>query len=135
MTDTPFRDPKTPLAPEQLELRKRVLKQIEYELASFDMRSWEKIIPGWGNQHGRESCKTTRCLAGWAQFLARGAVFEYGTDDRRIVPVDDDAIALLGLTADEYGTDDLSDEGNALFYLSDDDALARMRELAQAEAG
>src|ERR1700679_572181 len=108
---TPFRDPSTPLSIEQSELRKRTLKEIESDPRGFDMNSWE--IHRHPNQH---YCGTTRCIAGWAQFLARGAVYEYGDKALGIPHVDDDAIGLLGLTAVEFGgTDPADDDG--LFYV------------------
>ena len=103
--DDLFRDRHTDLTEGQLELRKRVLHQVETEPETFCMLDWE--IGG--------GCRTTRCIAGWAQFLARGEVT--GT-------VEDDAIGLLGLTEAEYNP---RGENCALFYLSNADALTRLR--------
>jgi hypothetical protein len=128
----PFRDPYVPLAPEQLELRKLTLKQIETDPDGFDMSQWEKQH---FNMPPFPFCRTTRCVAGWAQFLARGAVYEYGVyeNSRQIIPpVDRDAIVLLGLTMVEYGSDDL--EGTCgLFFMPGSEVLERMRELASVE--
>jgi hypothetical protein len=119
-----FRNPHTPLTPAQMELRKMVLKVIEVDPSGFDMGEWE---------YSELGCETTRCGAGWAQFLARGAVYEYGLfdeDGRQIIPpVDEDAIELLGLTKEEYGTDYSEDKYNALFFTSDSEFIRRMREL------
>lgn len=127
---SPFRDPAVPLAPEQLELRKRVLKQIEYDPESYDMGDWERIY--WERSYS--PCRTTRCIAGWAQYLARGEVNMRGTARRGIPDVTWDAIRLLGLTAAEFGTDDPDDRwfgpAAGLFYLDDEAALGRLRELA-----
>jgi hypothetical protein len=112
----PFRDPSVPLAPDQLELRRLVLKEIEAHPDTFDMDDWERA---WRLRY-EGVCKTTRCLAGWAQYFARGAVNVNG------VGTDVDAAGLLGLTEKEYyeGTND------GLFYTTEAFALVRMRQLA-----
>ena len=126
----PYRDPEVPLAPEQLELRKRVLKEIENDPAAFSMSSWEANYHSFNlRTRAYDVCTTTRCIAGWAQFLARGRCT---ADDDGVSSEDleNDAIALLGLTEAEFdppGNDQADDQ---LFYMNDDDALARLRELA-----
>jgi hypothetical protein len=136
MTNDPFRDPATPLGPEQAELRKLTLKTIEADPRGLDMGNWERR-----KQPNQHFCGTTRCVAGWAQYLARGAVYADGDKALGIPPVDRDAIGLLGLTAAEYGAGDLGPHAldtvhdGALFYLTEDEALERLRELARAEAG
>jgi len=122
----PYRDENTPLTPEQLALRKDVYRVIVTQPRQFRMDSWE--VP-----HGGEGCKTTRCVAGWARFIARGKVYGDGS-------IEHDAIRLLGLTRADYlgdsahlGDDDvlLYDE---LFYTSEADATERMRKLAGEDA-
>jgi hypothetical protein len=119
-----FRKESTPLAPEQLALRKQVYKQAVAEPDRFDMNDWERRY-----RYPNGSCSTTRCAAGWAQFLARGAVYPEGDEPLGIPPVDDDAIVLLGLTEAEYNGGHDADEG--LFYLEDDEAVERLRKLAR----
>lgn len=111
----PFRDPAVPLAPEQLELRRQVLKEVENDPAAFCMSTWVSF--------SRSACRTTRCLAGWTLFLADGRL------DRllRAQGYHDRAIALLGLTREEFNGPD-----GGLFYASEEDAVARLRELAAA---
>jgi hypothetical protein len=106
-----FRPEGEPLTEAQRELRWQVLKQISNEPETLDMAAWE--------EKGR--CGTTRCIAGWAQFIVRGEV-------RRLY-IKHDAIRLLGLTMDEYYG---HGEAGGLFYLDDAAALARMQELASA---
>jgi len=110
-----FRDPATPLSLEQRELRKQVYKQIDADPDTFDMSSWESSVDVTGAR-----CGTTRCVAGWAQFFARGEVFPHDA-----VSVKQDAITLLGLTHDEYYCG-----GFVLFYTSNERALAWMKQLA-----
>ena len=124
---TVFRDPAVPLSPGQAEMRKRVLKEIEKDPGGFDMSSWES---GWRTGCGQ--CGTTRCIAGWAQYLERGAVYENGLG-RDVPSVWSDAIGLLGLTFAEYTGEVAGDDD--LFYMDDDQALERLRELASVEAG
>jgi len=132
MTDRnhPFRDPATPLGIKQAELRKRTLKEIENDPAGFDMTEWEHRKQP--NQY--KNCNTTRCIGGWAQFLARGAVYEDGDEAAGIPPTYLDAIGLLGLTVAEYGSDKpgLHGDPGALFFLPGDQAVERLRELAGA---
>lgn len=117
---SPFRDPLVPLAPEQLELRRLVLKQVDTHPDTFDMDNWEEE-----EYVGETACKTTRCIAGWAQYFARGAVI-YACDDR---DVEVDGIKLLGLTRDEYAV--WGSKG--LFYASNAAALERLRTLAGSD--
>jgi hypothetical protein len=121
-----FRDPAVPLSPAQLELRVLVYEQALRDPGSFDMRDWERTP--WSLRWSESRCKTTRCVAGWAQFIRRGKVYEDGNEELGIPPVDADATGLLGLTEDEYGGDAYGADG--LFYLDDEDALERLRELA-----
>lgn len=114
-----FRDPDVPVSPEAMELRRRVLKQAENEPATFDMRFWvwpvATILP--------LGCETTRCAAGWAVFLAGvpdSEVEEYGYTFK--------GIQVLELTEAEY----MGGREDGLFYTSNADALARLRELAAA---
>jgi hypothetical protein len=96
------------------------------------MKQWEHRKQP--NQH--RSCNTTRCIGGWAQFLARGAVHEDGDEAAGIPPTYLDAIGLLGLTAAEYGSDEpgwwTSTAPETLFFLPGDQAVERLRELAGA---
>jgi hypothetical protein len=122
-----FRDPSVPLTLEQLTLRKQVYKQISTDPETFFMNTWERLRSTGG------ACKTTRCVAGWAQFFVRGAVYEEGSEPLGIPPVDTDAIILLGLTEDEYDSIGCGYFDEGLFYLDEDAALERMRQLAQEE--
>ena len=129
----PFRDSDVPLAPDQLELRKLTLKTIEADPGGFNMEDWE-----WEEEEeyrlGRGVCRTTRCGAGWAQYLARGAVYEDGDVGLGIPPVDQDAIQLLGLTVEEYGTNDIEGiQNGALFYATRERFIQRLRGLASVE--
>lgn len=120
-----FRDPDAPLTVEQSDMRKRVNKTIHDERDAFDMGTWEKNLR-YDRETGKPltDCKTTRCVAGWAQFYARGKVY--------IDTVEQAAITALGLTREEFGGHELTSQ---LFYLRDDDALDRMEALADVEPG
>lgn len=117
-----FRDPGTPLTEDQLLMRKRVLHQAEAEPETFAMAAYQ----------GRNaSCGTTRCIAGWAVYLTRGYWYKRGAcedlEDKKQLAVD-----VLGLTQEEYGNDVLDREGPyELFYVDDDEGLARLRALAE----
>jgi hypothetical protein len=116
--DYAYRDPAVPLTEDQLLLRKKVLHQVETEPETFYMGDWER----------EGSCGTTRCIAGWAQFLARGQVCYFG-NEQGLPDVEEDAIELLGLTENEYAGDPAA--GSGLFYTSNDEALQQLRELAK----
>ncbi len=121
MPDSPlFRNPAVPLTEDQIHLRKLTFKTIVAFPDDFCMNDWERKFEGGGQ------CRTTRCIAGWAQYLARGAVYEHGDITQGIPPVDEDAIELLGITVDEYGSDDVNDVNDE----DDDKAVERMRLLA-----
>jgi hypothetical protein len=122
-----FREPSTPLEPEQMAMRKQVLEQIELYPHSFDMTDWEFIPEEYADP---KTCHTTRCMAGWAQYFARGEVFEFGNFVLGIPPVYEDAILLMGFTEAEFGYDPDHDE-NGLFYLSDTEAVQRLRQLIE----
>lgn len=127
-TGLKWRD-ETPLTFEQVEYRKMVYKQISADDESFDMGSWEwspetlghalRLLPEFNN------CRTTRCVAGWAQFYAKGAVRE--------PTVEQDAIDAMGLSWLDYRGTDPAKVG--LFRTNADDALARMKVLAEAVPG
>lgn len=122
-----FRDPAVPLGSDELERRRQVYKQAVAHPDTFDMRDWETVaydLRDWPG--GTPSCRTTRCIAGWAQFFARG---EVNSDDILQPDVAADAVTVLALTEDEYFGPVNIDEDYALFYLPDDVALARLREL------
>ena len=121
--DDLFRDRHTDLTEGQLLLRKQVLHQVETEPETFCMLDWE--IGG--------GCRTTRCIAGWAQFLARGrcTVDDDGVSSK---DVQDDAIALLGLTEAEFDPPGNNEADEQLFYLNDEDALTRLRQLCEDPA-
>ena len=114
----PFRYPEVPLTLEQLELRRLVLKQVTAHPDTFDMRDWEENLSA-----GNGECRTTRCIAGWAQYFARGEVTFYSDGER---DVEVDAITLLGLTRDEFRVSGAKN----LFYASNQAALTRLHELA-----
>lgn len=117
-----FRDPDEPLTDEQRFFRRETLREIEAAPHMFDMGDWERRSFGGG-------CSTARCVAGWAQYLRRGAVYPFGLPAEDIPDAEDDAVALMGLTREEY----LGESGeDPLFYTEDDDALARLRALAEA---
>lgn len=119
-----FRNPAVPLSPGQLKLRQQVLEQVEKHPDTFNMSDWE---------YTDTTCSTTRCVAGWAQYLARGKV-TFGAKDhrpeRRGPQVELDAVGLLGLTEEEYYQRD----HDGLFYTSDSWALPWLRELAEENA-
>jgi hypothetical protein len=119
-----FRDPSVPVTPEQMALRKRVYRQVKRHPETFYMGSWEEIPPANGTE-----CNTTRCIGGWAQFFARGHVYQTADPARNIPVVEEDAVILMGLSEEEYGCSDLNDD-EGLFYLDDDEAVERMRVLA-----
>lgn len=123
-----FRDRNTPLTLEQSEMRKMVHKQITYDPGSLDMSAWEFIPQAWVSELARMTdvaCGTTRCVAGWAQYLARGYV-DRGT-------VMQDAVRALGLTWAEYRGGDPATVG--LFHTYNADAVKRMAWLATVEPG
>lgn len=119
-----FRTPETKLTWEQLDLRKRVLKQIENEPDSFDMLHWE-VIDGYSTERQVRvrTCGTTRCLAGWALHEAGQPVIHPDAHP------DARAWSVLGLTYDEYRA-----EGNdGLFYLPEDyAALEAFRKITES---
>ena len=129
----PFRPAATPLTPEQLELRKLVYKQASNHPGTFAMGWWEVHYTAdgkttWPNTPREEVCNTTRCIAGWAQFLARGKVSEHN--------VEYDAIRLLGISRAEWRMTGGTCEEHAgadvtgLFYATDTEALEALRKLA-----
>jgi hypothetical protein len=111
--DDSFRNPDVPLTPGQAELRKLVLKQVITDPVSFWMGDWERV---------HSPCRTTRCISGWAQYLAYGKV-DF-TRDQEVA-----GVQLLGLTEEEYYRDRDHEEGG-LFYLYERDAVREMRRLA-----
>lgn len=122
MTVTEFRHPDVPLSEDQLLVRKRVLHQIESSPGTFVMDYWDTDL-----FEDEESCETTRCVAGWALYLA----------GRRIRPWEDTpgierrATRVLGLTkAERY-----SPECGDLFYDDEWSVLLRMRVLAGVSWG
>lgn len=129
-----FRDPSVPLGFEQLALRRQTYKQITAHPDTFNMSDWEQVFYDLGHVLDENSCRTTRCIAGWGQFLARGEV-TMASFTRPVVEVD--AVALFGLTEEEYygPGNEHGDEDFALFYLPDDPAVERLRELCYFEPG
>lgn len=131
--DKDFRKAGEPLTEDQLLLRKQVLHQAENEPSSFDMGDWEQVKKRYDPFTDDLVCTTTRCIAGWAQYLVRGYVRQYTT--REGLSCERDAIGLLGITEEEWGAEPCECGGNGcndegLFYLDDEDALARLRKLA-----
>ncbi len=118
-----FRDPGTPLTPEQAELRRLVLKQVEADPAAFSMRDWESV-----QFRDFSGCGTTRCLEGWAEFFAYGEVD--GIQSNSIHSAT--GVSLLGLTKDEYFGDGVPSGDRRLFFVGDAEALRRMREITPA---
>jgi hypothetical protein len=114
----PWRDPGTAVTAEQLELRRMVLKQAEANPGTFDMGYWELD----------QECGTTRCVAGWAQFLVRGEVFPNGDTEQGIPVTGMDAITLLGLSYDDFYRG--SGLTSGLFYARESGALEQLRKLA-----
>jgi hypothetical protein len=112
-----FRSEDTPLTEAQICLRSRVLEHIENYPESFDMADWENTVAA--------SCKTTRCIAGWAEFLSRGSVMA----DVMAQEHDKAGIELLGLTISEY-----RESGKFLFYTTNEEALERMRDLVYGQS-
>lgn len=106
---------------ENLELAKLVLKQIDNEPSSFDMRTW-------GEKSG---CGTTACIAGWAMIFSGYQIknSEYiSPDNDYIASYEDEGRKLLGLTGEEFSTP----EGD-LFYLPGATALRNLRRLIANE--
>lgn len=115
-----FRNPGTPLTDEQKILRKEVYRQISDEPESLYMNNWEGYMP---------TCGTTRCVAGWAQHFMTGQMVNRMT-------VKQDAVTGLGLTEAEYFgrtyyRDQEAEFESSLFYLSNEEALERMRQLVE----
>lgn len=115
----PFRDPETPLSESARWLRREVLRQVEDEPSLFEMFDWEHA----------STCGTTRCVGGWAQYLARGRVYPYGSKAKNMPDTEYDAVALLEITEAEFYTVPGRD---GLFFTDNDTALARLRKLAAA---
>jgi hypothetical protein len=130
--DLVFRDEDVPLGFEELERRRQVLKQVETHPGTLFMLTWERFS---------RTCGTARCIAGWTQFFARGAVtYDMDFVSENVVSfvsehgasgpdVKQDAVTLLGLTQQEYFGPGIDNEDFALFYLGNDTAVARLREL------
>jgi hypothetical protein len=124
-----WRHPGTPLTAEQSEHRKLVLKQITAAPGAFDMNSWEHAPAEWeallAQANGDGYCGTTRCIAGWSQYMVRGYVKQ--------ATVQQDAVNAMGLTWKEYR------EGGSvavgLFHTTNDDAVDRLSKLAEVEPG
>jgi len=124
-----FRDPSVPVTAKQLALRKRVYQQARQHPDSLDMDCWEGALKVCG-----DTCHTTRCIGGWAQFFVRGHVYQAADPLRNIPVVEVDAVILMGLSEEEFGAADLNDD-DGLFYLDDEEAVERMRVLADAGTG
>jgi hypothetical protein len=122
---TGFRDPSVPVTPEQLAMRKRVYQQVKQHPETFYMGCWEDIA----REIRGVQCNTTRCIGGWAQFFARGHVYQTADPYRAIPVVEEDAVVLMGLSEEEYGAAVLDDD-DGLFYLDDAEAVERLRILA-----
>jgi len=122
-----FRNPATPLTDEQRFFRRETLAEIEANPELFDMYDWSRT------RKTADGCRTTRCVAGWAQFLRRGRVYPDGgltADLRRVPPADEDAVLLMGLTEDEFYNGSRVNQG--LWFTHESDALDRLRKLAAA---
>jgi hypothetical protein len=126
-----FRDPAVPLSPEQLEMRKLVLKQALSSPETFWMGTWEATSMSGRFRPEDGYCGTTRCVAGWAQFFARGAVYKDGDAGLGIHRTGVDAVRLLGLTEREFYP---NPDDAGLFYICEEEAVRRLRELAAVEA-
>ncbi len=124
-----FRQPSTPLTAAQAMMRKKVYDQISKHPDQFDMGWWESPFMRFkvfGDQLVEENtCGTTRCVAGWAQFMAKGEVDSY--------TVVEDAIREMGLTKEEYyGTaEGQIDYSVKLFHVNDSDAVAWLKRLVE----
>jgi hypothetical protein len=116
---------------ENIELAKLILKQIDAFPESFDMNSWVAVSP----------CGTVACIAGhamllsgysWGKTLHPGGYYisRFTRPDGTVV--DDNQTEgqkLLGLADDEYFTEYAGDP-MGLFWLENDEAVARLRSLA-----
>lgn len=121
-----YRDPSTPLTTAQAMMRKKVYDQISNHPDEFDMAWWSRTNTFVNPEMEIEACGTTRCVAGWAQFFAKGEVDTYN--------VKTDAIELMGLTREEYFDHDEEgylDVNTALFHVNDSKAVAWMKRLAE----
>jgi hypothetical protein len=131
-----FRDPETPLTPEQAETRKLTYKQISTEPQTFSMDHWSlqldwlpgELLKGLGIAEG--TCGTARCVSGWAQFFGGQDVVAFSTEHENIRA----GIELLGLTYNEYyGINGHYGAGaRALFFDTNENAVERMRVIAEA---
>lgn len=138
-----FRNPAQPLAPEQAELRRRVLALITTHPERFYMGDWVAERYASDDEHGTHAhiCGTTLCLAGHAVVLSGlrtppPDVTGMREDDPRMLGflhyqqeftknTTRDAAMVLGLTQEEYTRHD----ENGLFYTSDELAVAWLREI------
>lgn len=129
---------------ENLELAETVLQRIEEHPEEFDMGTWLRATRR--NGEPESACKTRACLAGHAMLAAGYELRWYPVtgyaydelasgfirpDGSAVFSEADEGRELLGLSDDEYYCHDGDDD---LFHLgSDDEALARFRELVEAE--
>ena len=120
-----FRKPGVAVTPEQMLVRKQTYEQVTEQPKTFAMTSWENEQAGAIDAGGSgPSCRTTRCLAGWAQYLVRGVVIQHiGFED----DVNYDAIRVMGLSEEEY----YRYGRGGLFFTGDQEAVRWLAELAQ----
>lgn len=97
------------------ETAKLILDIIEATPESFDMSTWEAHNP-------ELKCGTTRCVAGWAQFIHEGRVeFDSGGDDN----VEVRGARYLGIN---------TRDADGLFYGGEERAKLALGYLARGEA-
>lgn len=129
-----FRRPGVPLSEEAALLRKQTLYQIENEPETFNMCTWDSsatrassVIDALAQATATGHCGTTRCLAGWALYLAGQPV----TAHEAAVAVEEieaRAVRVLELTQGEY----LGAPGDKpLFFTTSGYAVTRLAALAQ----
>lgn len=104
-----YRDPGCPVSPRAMELRRQVLKQARTHPGTLFMGAWEVM----------EGCRTTRCIAGWAQYFGDGEVTTL---------VLSRAIELLELSYAEFV---LQEEGTLLFYAHSALAVSRLEAITE----
>lgn len=107
--------------PEPKQVARMVLDQITANPRSHDQRFWEEV----------GDCGTVRCVAGWTQFLVRGAVYiETSLDSLEPTPrdVSVDAARLLGISDSDKDAEWLFDSS-----LSKDTVVGALQMLANGD--
>lgn len=110
---------------ENKELGRLILKQADAFPETFDMFEWIIFHP----------CHTSACICGHAMLLSGYTFGEvpgiegvrwYRPDGSLVADEEEEGIALLGLTEDDY-----QGPGERLFYDNDENAIARLTRLVR----